>query len=193
MRQAQRGGTFLGIIIGVVLGLDTSFHPFMGFPGYKEIAHLPLADEFEIGSEGTEKVTGLTFGVIAVMLLVVYRSLATSLIMLATVLVELAAARGIVSTLANSGIIGLSTYSTNLLTLLAIAAGTDWAIFLVGRYQEARGAVLVGGEKKPRLELFRGLHVVLESAGDVLALAMRPGTACPTSHRCPPARSRGES
>jgi N-acyl-D-aspartate/D-glutamate deacylase len=28
--------------IGVVNGLDTSFQPFMGFPGFKEIAHLPL-------------------------------------------------------------------------------------------------------------------------------------------------------
>jgi N-acyl-D-aspartate/D-glutamate deacylase len=28
--------------IGVLLGLEATFHPFMGFPGYKEIAHLPL-------------------------------------------------------------------------------------------------------------------------------------------------------
>ena len=30
--------------IGVINGLDASFHPFMGFPGYKEIAHLPLGE-----------------------------------------------------------------------------------------------------------------------------------------------------
>ena len=30
--------------IGVITGLDASFHPFMGFPGYKELAHLPLAE-----------------------------------------------------------------------------------------------------------------------------------------------------
>jgi len=30
--------------IGVILGLDTTFHPFMGFPGYLEIAALPLAE-----------------------------------------------------------------------------------------------------------------------------------------------------
>ncbi len=29
--------------IGVITGLDASFHPFMGFPGYKELAALPLA------------------------------------------------------------------------------------------------------------------------------------------------------
>jgi N-acyl-D-aspartate/D-glutamate deacylase len=28
--------------IGVINGLDASFHPFMGFPGYQELAHLPL-------------------------------------------------------------------------------------------------------------------------------------------------------
>ena len=30
--------------IGVIIGLEASFHPFMGFPGYKEVAHLPLPD-----------------------------------------------------------------------------------------------------------------------------------------------------
>jgi len=29
--------------IGVINGLEASFHPFMGFPGYKEVAALPLA------------------------------------------------------------------------------------------------------------------------------------------------------
>ena len=37
MQAAARG-------IGVINGLDASFHPFMGFPGYQEIAHLPLAE-----------------------------------------------------------------------------------------------------------------------------------------------------
>jgi N-acyl-D-aspartate/D-glutamate deacylase len=36
MQTAARG-------IGVITGLDASFHPFMGFPGYKEVAALPLA------------------------------------------------------------------------------------------------------------------------------------------------------
>lgn len=30
--------------IGVINGLDASFHPFMGFPSFKQIAHLPLAE-----------------------------------------------------------------------------------------------------------------------------------------------------
>ena len=30
--------------IGVITGFDASFHPFMDFAGYKEVAHLPLAE-----------------------------------------------------------------------------------------------------------------------------------------------------
>lgn len=30
--------------IGAINGLDASFHPFMGFPAYKEVAHLPLGE-----------------------------------------------------------------------------------------------------------------------------------------------------
>ncbi|KPK53542.1 MAG: amidohydrolase [Myxococcales bacterium SG8_38_1] len=30
--------------IGVMLGLQATFHPFMGFPSYKKISHLPLAE-----------------------------------------------------------------------------------------------------------------------------------------------------
>lgn len=37
LQTASRG-------IGVIIGLEASFHPFMGFPGYKEVAHLPLAE-----------------------------------------------------------------------------------------------------------------------------------------------------
>ena len=60
--------------------------------------------------------------------------------MLVMVVLELAAARGVVAFLGYHEIIGLSTFATNLLVTLAIAAATDYAIFLIGRYQEARSA-----------------------------------------------------
>ncbi|WP_326548647.1 MMPL family transporter [Mycolicibacterium sp. ND9-15] len=133
-----------------------------------------ITDNFQVGSAGTHKVTGITFLVIAVMLLLVYRSIPTTLIVLVTVLVELAAARGVVSVLANSGLIGLTTYATNLLTLLAIAAGTDYAIFIVGRYHEARNK---GMDRITAYhDMFRGtVHVIVGSgltiAGAVACLA----------------------
>jgi RND superfamily putative drug exporter len=151
---------------------DTPAPP--GVKAYVSGAAPLITDNFEVGSKGTEKVTIITFLVIAVMLLIVYRSILTMVLVLLTVVVELAAARGVVALLANSGIIGLSTYSTNLLTLLAIAAGTDYAIFVVGRYHEAR---TVGEERETAFyTMFRGtVHVIVGSgltiAGAVYCLS----------------------
>ncbi len=145
-----------------------------GLKAYVAGSATQIADQFEVGNQGTTKVTALTILVIAIMLLLVYRSLVTMILVLVTVLVEMAAARGIVAFLANSGIIGLSTYSTNILTLLVIAAGTDYAIFVVGRYHEARGA---GEDREVAFyDMYRGTaHVVLGSgltvAGAVYCLS----------------------
>jgi RND superfamily putative drug exporter len=133
-----------------------------------------ITDQFEAGSSSTVFVLGITLLVIAVMLFLVYRSLATVVIVLAMVLLELSAARGVVAALGNWGIIGLSTYATNLLTLLAVAAGTDYAIFVIGRYQEARG---VGEDREAAFySMFRGtVHVIVGSgltiAGAVFCLS----------------------
>ena len=78
------------------------------------------------------------------------------------VVFELAAARGMVAFLGYHKIILLSTFATNLLVTLAIAAATDYAIFLIGRYQEARSA----GESREDAyyTMFGGTaHVVLGS------------------------------
>ncbi|HQC78727.1 MAG TPA: MMPL family transporter, partial [Mycobacterium sp.] len=99
-----------------------------------------VADEFAVGEGGHIKVTALTFGVIGLMLLIVYRSITTMFLTLVAVAIQVAAARGVVAFLGHVGVIPLSTYATNLLTLLVVAAGTDYAIFLLGRYQEARQA-----------------------------------------------------
>lgn len=131
-----------------------------------------VTDQFEVGSKGIFKVTVITVLVILAMLLWVYRSV-TAVFVLVTVIVEMAAARGIVAFLGSVGLIGLSTYATNLLTLLVIAAGTDYAIFFVGRYHEARHE---GQDRETAYyTMYRGTtHVVLGSgltvAGAVLCL-----------------------
>ncbi|CAM4466552.1 Membrane transport protein mmpL8 [Mycobacterium basiliense] len=157
-------------------------------PGIKAYVTGPapiIADQFEVGSNGTARVTSITVGVIALMLLFVYRSFFTMILVLVTVLIEMATARGIVAYLGNAGIIGLSTYATNLLTLLVIAAGTDYAIFVVGRYQEARGA---GEERETAFyTMFRGTaHVVLGSG-----LTVAGAVACLSFTRLPYFHSLG--
>jgi putative drug exporter of the RND superfamily len=172
--RGNQGQALSNQSVDAVRNIVATTPPPPGVKAYVTGAAPLLTDNFEVGSKGTVKVTAVTFLVIAVMLLIVYRSIITMILVLATVLVELAAARGVVAVLANSGIIGLSTYSTNLLTLLAIAAGTDYAIFLVGRYHEARSA---GEEREAAFyTMFRGtVHVIVGSgltiAGAVYCLS----------------------
>ncbi len=132
------------------------------------------ADQQAAGDRSARVIEMATFGVITVMLLLVYRSVATVLVVLAMVVVELLAARGVVAALAYHEAFGLTTFVTNLLVVLAIAAGTDYAIFLVGRYQEARSAG--ADQESAYYTMFRGTaHVILASgstiAGAVLCLS----------------------
>ena len=99
-----------------------------------------IADVTDSGDKTIMKVTATSLLMISVMLLFVYRSIITVLLLLLMVGIELQAARGIVAFLGNHGVINLSTFAVNLLVSLGIAAGTDYGIFFIGRYQEARQA-----------------------------------------------------
>ncbi|BCI91412.1 hypothetical protein NIIDMKKI_66180 [Mycobacterium kansasii] len=74
------------------------------------------------------------------MLLFIYRSVVTAFLVLIMVGIDLGAIRGTIAFLADRNVFSLSTFATNLLVLLAIAATTDYAIFMLGRYHEARNA-----------------------------------------------------
>jgi putative drug exporter of the RND superfamily len=86
------------------------------------------------------KMTVIGAVIICAVLLVVYRSIITVILLLLTVGIELFAARGIVAFLGDKNIVALSMFAINLLVALAMAAGTDYGIFFFGRYQEARQA-----------------------------------------------------
>lgn len=120
------------------------------------------ADLQHSGDRSMAKITLTTVGVILVMLLFVYRSPLTVFLLLLTVGIELSAARGAVALLGHAGLFGLSTFAVSLITSLSIAAGTDYGIFIVGRYQEARQA---GEDRETAFyTMYRGTaHVILGS------------------------------
>ncbi|ETZ40439.1 transport family protein [Mycobacterium intracellulare MIN_052511_1280] len=141
-----------------------------GVKAYVTGAGALIADQHWAGQKSLQKVTIITFVVIIVMLLWVYRSIITVFSTLFMVVIEVMAARGVVAFLAYNNIMGLSTFAVNILVLLAIAAGTDYAIFILGRYQEARG--LGEDREKAFYTMFHGTaHVVLGS-GLTIAGAM---------------------
>ncbi|CQD17357.1 mmpL4 protein [Mycobacterium lentiflavum] len=139
-------------------------------PGVKAYVTGPAAlsdDMHVIGNASLAKITLFTLGAIAIMLLLVYRSIVTTLIQLFMTGIALLASRGIVSIFAYNNAFGLTTFAANILTMLAIAAGTDYGIFLVGRYQEARAA----GEDKETAyyTTFRGVAPVILGSGLTIA------------------------
>jgi len=143
------------------------------------------ADQHIASDRSMRMIEAVTFAVIIVMLLLVYRSVVTVVLTLLMVVLQLAAVRGLVAFLGFHEIIGLSPFATNLLATLAIAAGTDYAIFLIGRYQEARGA---GEDRETAFyTMYRGTaHVVLGSG-----LTIAGATYCLSFTRLPYFQSLG--
>ena len=138
--SGNQGESLANESVAAVREMVASSTPPEGLKAYVTGPAALTNDQHHAGDSSIKLITMITICVIFVMLLFVYRSIVTVLLVLVMMFFELAAARGIVATLGYYDLIGLSTFATNLLTTLAIAAGTDYAIFLVGRYHEARNA-----------------------------------------------------
>ena len=119
-------------------------------------------DMNEAADKSMFKMMAVTGVVIMIMLFIAYRSISTVLLVLVMVGFEMGTARGVVAILGNYDLLGFSTFVVAMLSSLAIAAGTDYAIFLIGRYQEARQA---GQDRETAYyTMFRGtFHIILGS------------------------------
>ncbi len=131
----------------------------------------PLASDMQhSGNSSILKITAVSVVIIFSVLLMVYRSVVTVILLLTMVGVELAAARGIVALLGHHDILVLSTFGINMLVFLSIAAGTDYGIFFFGRYQEARQA---GEDRKSAYyTTYRGVAPVVMASGLTIAGAI---------------------
>ena len=138
-----------------------------------------VADTYYAGERATMKILVTTVIVIFIMLLLVYRSVITAILLLAVVGIQLAAVRGFIAFLGYHGVIGLSSFGISILVSLAIAAGTDYGIFFIGRYHEARQH---GEDRETAYYItYRGVaHVVLASG-----LTIAGATYCLSFTRLP--------
>jgi RND superfamily putative drug exporter len=99
----------------------------------------PLAtDTLHAADESLTTLTIVTIVLIILMLLVAYRSVTRALIPLFAVLTILATARGVVSFLVGLHWLGISSFATNMVVALVLGVSTDYGIFFMGRYHEAR-------------------------------------------------------
>jgi len=84
------------------------------------------------------RITVVSIGLIALILLLIYRSFAVMALVLGVVGIGLGLARAVTAACGLAGVFTVSTFSGTFLTAVVFGAGTDYAIFLVSRYQELR-------------------------------------------------------
>jgi putative drug exporter of the RND superfamily len=127
----------------------------------------------DVGRSGDRTIlimTAVSLAVILTMLLLVYRSIITVILLLVTVGIELYVARGIVAFLGHLELVGLTTFVVNLLISAVLATGTDYGIFFIGRYQEARQA---GEDRETAFyTTYRGVARVVLASGLTIAGAI---------------------
>ncbi len=105
--------------------------------------------------------------VVAVILVVVYRSPLLPLLVLLSAVLALGLASLVVYLLADGGVLALNGQSQGILFILVFGAATDYALLLVSRYREELRAV--PGRRDAMLRAWRGtIEPILASAGTVI-------------------------
>jgi RND superfamily putative drug exporter len=128
----------------------------------------PMAsDTLAIANASLNNITIVTIVLILVMLLLVYRSLSNVAVPLYGVLFEILIAKGIVSTLGHYGFIPMSSFAVNIVVSLTLGAGTDYGIFLLGRYHEARQ--LGESREEAYYTAYRGVAPIIIGSGLTIA------------------------
>jgi RND superfamily putative drug exporter len=106
-----------------------------------------------------------TAGLIALILLIVYRSLFTALLPLLVIGLSLAVGRGVLSALGEIGM-PVSQFTVAFMTAILLGAGTDYTVFLISRYHEQRRADVPADLAVVHATASIG-RVILASAGTV--------------------------
>lgn len=137
------------------------------------------ADTSVAGHQSMATMELVSVAVIIVMLLAIYRSVVTMLVSMVIIGLELFAAQSVTAAAGYLNIIGLTPYAVSMVTMLALAAGTDYVIFLLGRYQEERAKGL--DREDAFYVAYHGVsHVILGSG-----LTIAGATMCLTFTRMP--------
>ncbi|BBX28038.1 MMPL/RND family transporter [Mycolicibacterium alvei] len=96
------------------------------------------ADTSVAGHQSMATMELVSVAIIILMLLSIYRSVVTMLVSMLVIGLGLFAAMGVTAIFGNLNIIGLTPYAVSMVTMLSLAAVTDYVIFLLGRYHEER-------------------------------------------------------
>ncbi|OBI88415.1 RND family transporter [Mycobacterium asiaticum] len=96
-----------------------------------------FSDQIDSAEKDLVFISVVTAGLIALILLVIYRSIFTAVLPLLVIGISLAVGRGVLSALGESGM-PVSQFTIAFMTVILLGAGTDYSVFLISRYHEKR-------------------------------------------------------
>ena len=111
-----------------------------------------------------------TAGLIALILLIVYRSVFTALLPLLVIGISLAVGRGVLSVLGELGM-PVSQFTVAFMTAILLGAGTDYTVFLISRYHEQRRAQVAPDQAVEHATASIGRVILASAATVALAFA----------------------
>jgi transport protein len=153
--------------VDAVRGIIAKDPPPQGLRVYVSGSAPMASDTLSIANNSLNNITIVTIILIFVMLLLVYRSLTNVAVPMYSVLFEILIAKGVVSTLGHYGFIPMSSFAVNIVVSLTLGAGTDYGIFLMGRYHEARQ--LGETREEAYYTAYRGVSPIIIGSGLTIA------------------------
>lgn len=127
------------VLPAIVEALREDFTPLakdLGFESYVTGAGGLIGDLFGAFGDLDSTLLLTTLGVVAFILIIVYRSPILWVLPLLSAVFALSTAGGIIYLLAKKNIIDVSGQSQGILSVLVLGAGTDYALLLISRYRE---------------------------------------------------------
>ena len=127
------------VLPAIVEALREDFTPFakdLGFDSYVTGAGGIFADLFDAFGDIDSSLLLTTLGVVAFILIIVYRSPILWFLPLLSAVFALSTAGGIIYLLAKNNVIDVNGQSQGILSVLVLGAGTDYALLLISRYRE---------------------------------------------------------
>ncbi len=127
------------VLPAIVEALRGDFTPFakdLGFDSYVTGAGGLIGDLFGAFGDLDSTLLLTTLGVVAFILIIVYRSPILWFLPLLSAVFALSTAGGIIYLLAKNDVIDVNGQSQGILSVLVLGAGTDYALLLISRYRE---------------------------------------------------------
>ena len=161
------------VLPAIVEALREDFTPFakdLGFDSYVTGAGGLIGDLFGAFGDLDSTLLLTTLGVVAFILIIVYRSPILWFLPLLSAVFALSTAGGIIYLLAKNDVIDVNGQSQGILSVLVLGAGTDYALLLISRYREE-----LHHHEKPVAAMraaYKGTFEPIVASGSTVALGL---------------------